>query len=206
MTRLLHALREKFSSPQAACEALGIEATALPAHARFQLAADAKSVRDKQTGRTYATQAFAKALFDTTGGVDPMLTTLQRRLAHDADLPAKAGIAGDPKPNLDQDPNGGAAPPPNADELIQLIQLMMSKMPDQQEFAEKLAALISGQEGPGTGDQGHLQNEPGAGAGDRRRAGARDKRKPAQDAGVRSLNNSAFLRRFPFLPARDGWR
>jgi hypothetical protein len=205
MSKLLQALQQKFASPQEACEALGLDpAAVLPAQARYDMAADAKSLTDKATGETYSSHAFTRALFDTNE--DEMYTTLQRRLARDADLPAKAGLAGDPKTmvgNGDQDDpiNGGPTATPSKEDLLAMMKLVLAGLSpeDQNSFISELVAAVSG---PG-GIDGAPDNNKGAL--DRRRAGARDKR-PALDSNVRALNHPAFLLRFPFLPARDGWR
>ena len=135
------------------------------------------------------------------------------RLARDASLPSVAGIAGNLKTMVhdDDDPTNGAAPAPEADEMIQAIQLLLSKMPDQQAFLEKLAALVSEQgngPGAGAGDDGLLDNNREAVDRGLRRQGRRFGARPAQDAAaaVRSPNHSNFLKRFPDAAKVDAWR
>jgi hypothetical protein len=179
---------------------LGLDAAAvLPLESRYVLASDAQSVTDKHTGHTYGAAEFARALFDTKE--DEMFTTLQRRLARDADLPSKAGIAGSPKTMInDQDPSGTASPP-SGEELLSFIQLCMQGLdPDElNTFLSGLSALISHGAGApmGAGDQGAPANNKGAL--DRRRAGARDSKRAAMDGAVRAMNSASFGKRFPFL-------
>ena len=210
MSKLLEALRQRYRSPQEACEALGLDpAAVLPPAARFSLAADASTVTDKTTGQTYDPAIRPRHFRNPE---DSMLTTLQRKLAkfaQDQDLPAKAGLQGHPKPNLDQDdptgtPNGSAAAP-DTDEMIAVIRAMLAKAPDPQGLLEALAALVSEQgSGAGTGD-GLPQNNKGAL--DRRRGvrGAHDKR-PALDTSIRAVNHAGFMKKFPFLANVDVWR
>jgi len=214
MSKLLHALRQKFHSPQAACEALGLSAELLPPEARYALAADASFVTDKATGETYDLATFARALWSTKE--DPMYTALQRGLARDqapgptSKLPSQMRL-----PNDQDDPtNGGAVAPPDPDEIVQLLRILLAKAPDPQALLEALAAFVSeaGSNPGGAGaDQSSLQDTPGAGtdlpkntAADRR-AGARDRR-TAQDSNVRALNSSGFAKRFPDAAKVDAWR
>ena len=149
------------------------------------------------------------ALLEDIAKETPMSRSRVARLARDQeDLPARSGLQGQPKPNLDQDdPTNGTAPPPDSDELLALIKLCMAKMPDQQDFLEKLAELVStassGAGAVGAGDQGAPNNN--LGAIDRRRFGARDQR-PAQDLTVRVLNHQSFMKRFDYLQGVDVWR
>ena len=201
MSKLLDALRERFPSPQAACEALGIDPASLPAHARYELAQDGSAVTDKHTGHTYTSPEFAKALFDTRS--DPMLTTLQRRLARDADLPSVSGIKGDPKTMVkDQDDPAATGSAPSAEECLQFVQMCMQGLQgdELQAFLSGLSALISHGAGAPAGDDAPNNNLQVM---DRKRA-ARDRR-PAQDSNVRALNHKSFLSRHSYLNV-DVWR
>jgi len=108
--KLLDALRKKFASPERAVATLGLDAALLPVASRYVLAQDQDSVVERSTGRKFDKVTFMKRLFEKE---NPMVQSRLARLAHDqADLPSKAGLAGQPKPNLDQDDptTGGAAP------------------------------------------------------------------------------------------------
>jgi hypothetical protein len=179
--------------------ALGLDANLLPLEARFTLAQDAKSVVDRTSGAVFDTVTFARKLFSKEIAMDHSRLA---RLARDQAAPK--GVSARPQPLIDQDPDGGAAPP-DADEMIEFVKLIMSKMPDQQDFIEKLGALLAdasnGPGGVGTGDGLPANNK---GALDRRR-GAHDHR-PAQDSNVRALNHQNFLQRFPVVSGVDVWR
>jgi len=209
-SKLLQALRSKYRSPQEACDALGIDAAAvLPAQARYSLAADAKSVTNKHTGETYDSGAFCRVLWSTKE--DPMLTTLQRklaRLAKDQAAISRPDLPGQPKTmiNDQDDPTNGGSAPPDTDEMIALIWAMLAKAPDPQGLLEALAALVS-EQSSGAGALGAGDDAPNNNLQvlDRRSVRVHDRR-PVQDSAIRSLNHSSFMRRFPMIKDVDVWR
>jgi hypothetical protein len=126
---------------------------------------------------------------------DSVIMTPYQRLAHD-----QAGY-----PN-DQDPDDPAEVTMSGDDCLELVRLCAQKLAgsERDAFMQGLAEIISPEEGPSSSngigdrrarDQGLPQNN--LSAVDRRRAGARDTRRPAQDAAVRALNSASFARRFP---------
>jgi hypothetical protein len=100
--------------------------------------------------------------------------------------------------NYDQDP---ASAPISGSDCLQFVQMCLAKLSgsDRDEFLSGLVDLISPEGGNGMDGTLQLTHRPnGNGNGLRpNNKSALDRRRPAQDAAIRSLQANSFARRFP---------